>query len=96
MVVPSLESARHVAEQSDDAFEGPVDAVDDLVCRCETDQKHFTRQELRRALVSRGMKVLNLRRIHYPWIDDGLDTTSAKPPWDWVCLARKPQADFEG
>ncbi len=90
LVVPSLESARHVAEQSSDAFEGQVDAVDDLVCRCETDQKHFTRREFRRALVSRGMKVINLRRIHYPWIDDGLEASSAKPPWDWVCLSQKP------
>ncbi|TWU25676.1 class I SAM-dependent methyltransferase [Bythopirellula polymerisocia] len=92
VVVPSLESARHVAEQDAEAFGGTLEAENDLIRRCDTEQKHYTRQELRRALVSRGMRFFALRRIHYPWDDDGLDSTSAKTPWDWVCLAKKPLA----
>lgn len=92
LVVPSLESARHVAEHDSEAFGGTLDTEADLVNRRDTEQKHYTRQELRRALVGRGMKVDHLREVHYPWDDDGLDASDAIPPWDWVCLAQKPLA----
>ncbi len=89
IVVPSLESARHVAEHDAEAFGGSVGAEADLVRRSDSPQKHYTRHELRRALELREMKIITLRKIHYPWDDDGLEATEAKRPWDWGCLARE-------
>ena len=41
VVVPSFESARHVAEQDAEAFGGTLNAETDLIRRCDTEQKHL-------------------------------------------------------
>lgn len=97
VVVPSLESARYVSEteavaetQSTAADLSPA-AEPDLIRRTDTRQKHYSRSELRRRVTRQGLHVLSLRRIHYPWSEEGLEHSAAKSPWDWVCLARKAE-----
>lgn len=86
VVVPSLESARYVAE-----LEGELtNNDDDLIRRTDTRQKHYSRGEVRSSVTGEALKVLALRRIHYPWTEEGSDLSAAKSPWDWVCLATRP------
>ncbi len=89
VVVPSLESARYVAELDSEAFHGSVDLESELIRRNDTEQKHYSRQELRRTVAERDFDVISLRRIHYPWEDDGMELSESKSPWDWACLACK-------
>jgi 2-polyprenyl-3-methyl-5-hydroxy-6-metoxy-1,4-benzoquinol methylase len=89
VVVPSLESAQYVASVDDEAFHGSVEEDDDLVRRNDSKQKHYARAELRRIIAQLGFDIVTLRKISYPWADDGLELMAAKSPWDWACLARK-------
>ena len=89
VVIPALESARYVAGIDEEAFHGSVAAEEDLVRRNDTEQKHYSRQEVRRIVTQQNFEVLTVRRISYPWEDDGLELTERKSPWDWACLARK-------
>lgn len=89
VVVPALESARYVAEMDAEAFHGSVDIESELVRRNDTEQKHYSRQELRRIVTQLGFEVVALRKATYPWGEDGLELTERKSPWDWACLARK-------
>lgn len=89
VVVPALESARYVAEMDAEAFHGSVDIESELVRRNDTEQKHYSRQELRRIVTKLGFEVVALRKATYPWGEDGLELTERKSPWDWACLARK-------
>ena len=88
VVVPSLESARYTATV-DAALEDA--AEQDLIRRTDTLQKHYSRGELRRQVTRQGFGVLSLRRIHYPWTEEGLEHFATKKPWDWVCLAEKAE-----
>lgn len=89
VVVPALESARYVAQMDAEAFHGSVDIESELVRRNDTEQKHYSRQELRRRVVQLGFEIVALRKITYPWEEDGLELTARKSPWDWACVARK-------
>lgn len=89
VVVPSLESARYVAEQDEEAFHGSVESESEMVRRNDTRQKHYTRSELRRIVTDLGFEIVTLRRISYPWEDDGMEFSMPKSPWDWACLARR-------
>lgn len=89
VVVPALESAQYVASLDSEAFHGSVAADGDLVRRNDTEQKHYARGELRKIVEDLGFEVETLRKISYPWMEDGLEFTAAKSPWDWACLARK-------
>jgi SAM-dependent methyltransferase len=89
VVVPALESAQYVASLDDEAFHGSVERDVDLVLRNDTEQKHYARGELRRIVVELGFEIVTLRKISYPWGEDGLELTATKSPWDWACLAGK-------
>jgi 2-polyprenyl-3-methyl-5-hydroxy-6-metoxy-1,4-benzoquinol methylase len=92
VVVPSIESARHVIKHIDASNEIHGSKVDDgLIFRGDEHQKHYGREELRQTVWCHGLRVQSLRRIFYPWTDEGLsEELSVRRPWDWVCLARKP------
>ena len=89
VVVPSLESARFTAELESTAEKLSLGASCDLIRRADTKQKHYSRSELRQQVARQQFKVISLRKIPYPWSEEGLDRTSGKTPWDWVCLAKK-------
>lgn len=88
VVVPSVESARYVAESDDQMPDLPDDA-EDLIRRTDTRQKHYSRNQLRRRVTQHGLQVLSLRRISYPWSEEGSELVARKNPWDWTCLTRK-------
>jgi hypothetical protein len=92
VVVPSLESAVHVRKFAD--ADNKIHASDfarGLVYRGSDRQKHYTRDELRGLVSSEGLPVAALKRIFYPWADDGVDDPGRRRPWSWACLARKRQ-----
>jgi precorrin-6B methylase 2 len=91
VVVPSIESARHVIKHVDPSNEIHGSNIEEgLIFRGDEHQKHYGREELRQTVWCRGMRILSLRRIYYPWTDEGLnEELSVRRPWDWVCLARK-------
>ena len=60
-----------------------------LVYRGEYVQKHYARDELCAIVSNHGLRAVSLKRIHYPWSDDGVDDPGRTPPWSWVALARK-------
>jgi len=90
VVVPSLESARYVAELEGQSLRSSDDRHD-LIRRTDTRQKHYSRQQVRRRVSQQSLRVLSLRRIPYPWSEEGSEHLAAKSPWDWVCLAQKPR-----
>ena len=92
VVVPSVESARHVMRVADEADDRPSrDTRDGLFPRGDDrrTQKHYTDDELRETLDHHGLREVALRRIHYPWADEGLEVVSRRRPWSWACLARR-------
>jgi SAM-dependent methyltransferase len=89
VVVPALESAQFVASVDNEAFHGSVAEDDDLIIRNDTEQKHYARGELRQIVEGMGFEVVTLRKISYPWAEDGLELVATKSPWDWACLAQK-------
>jgi len=90
VVVPSLESALRVAKFADSENRiHDSDFDSGIVYRGEYQQKHYSRDELRDTTRSVGLRPVSLKRIHYPWSDDGVDDPGLAPPWSWVVLARK-------
>jgi SAM-dependent methyltransferase len=92
VVVPALESACRVAKFADEdnrIHDSDFDAG--IVYRGQYQQKHYSRDELRTTIDGENLRVLALKRIHYPWSDDGVDDPGRTPPWSWVALARKRQ-----
>lgn len=87
--VPSLESAKMVS-----ATDADVDTDitgEGLVSRDGVYQKFFSKAEIVEALSNRGFEVRRIKRVYYPWSEEGLDEAprGAKSyPWDWACLAQ--------
>ncbi len=90
VVVPALESALRVAKYADEENRiHDSDFDSGIVFRGDYPQKHYGRVELRETIALEGLRVISLRRIHYPWSDDGVDDPGRMPPWSWVALARR-------
>jgi len=90
VVVPALESARRVVKYADDDnLIHQSDFETGLVFRGDARQKHYTRDALRKIMRDQQLRVVSLKRIHYPWSDDGVDDPGRTPPWSWACLARR-------
>ncbi len=90
VVVPALESALRVVKYAD--AENRIHQSDfeaGIVFRGTYQQKHYSRDELRATCGDEGLRVVALKRIHYPWSDDGVDDPGLVPPWSWVALARR-------
>jgi 2-polyprenyl-3-methyl-5-hydroxy-6-metoxy-1,4-benzoquinol methylase len=90
IVLPALESALHVQRFADES--NKIHASDfkrGLVYRGTDRQKHYTREELSGVVAANRMRVVALKRIHYPWADDGVDDPGRGQPWSWACLARR-------
>jgi len=97
VVVPALESALRVVKYADP--ENRIHESDfhtGIVFRGEYRQKHYRRDELRATCGNVGLRIISLKRIHYPWSDDGVDDPGLKPPWSWVVLARKRSHERAG
>ena len=89
VVVPSVESAQFVAKASGQPHGVPGESAVDLIRRTDSRQKHYQRNQLRQLITRQGLNVLSLRKIHYPWAEDGLEHSGPKTPWDWVCLSKR-------
>lgn len=90
VLVPSVESGRFVKRVAGETAElRDPDVQQGFIFRGDSPQKHYTRDELRQTVARHGLRVVSLRRIHYPWIEEGLDEPTARLPWEWICLARR-------
>ena len=96
IVVPSIESAHLVANLKDNGRKARHQSAElnrGLV-RCGNDlQKYYSRSELRTTMAHHGLMVDTIRRVFYPWTEEGVPRQRAPAtlyPWDWACLARRP------
>ena len=90
VVVPALESALRVVEHADDEnliHRSDFDAG--LVYRGDAPQKHYTRDELADIASGLDLRIISIKRVHYPWSDDGVDDPGRLSPWSWGLLARR-------
>jgi SAM-dependent methyltransferase len=97
VVVPSLESARAVDHAARERrirtvrrlLPGGIAAVDGVR------QRFFTREELAGELTGHAFNVKSVRKVWYPWREEGLDGRSfprMEMPWDWLAVAtREPR-----
>ena len=54
--------------------------------------KHYLREELLAMLESRGMRVMDIRKIEYPWeteFESPPKWMKSPYPWDWLAVAQK-------
>lgn len=94
IVVPSIESAGLVTGLNDIGAtlvsRGSSPVTGGLVQTGDDLQKYYSRREIIDTATRHGLLVKSVRRVPYPWSEEGL----SKPPvfrtlrpWDWACLA---------
>lgn len=94
LVVPSVESDQMVQRSvvHHRAFsKDRAQTNSDLVDRAGVLQKFYSQSELRETVARNGLVVKALRRVHYPWLEEGMNDRlrpEGPSPWDWVCLAQ--------
>ena len=95
LVVPSVESDRMVrrklARRQASLKDRWSERNADLVNRAGVLQKFYSRSELRETVARNGLVVKALRRVHYPWLEEGINgrlSPEGPSPWDWACLAQ--------
>lgn len=89
-VAPAVESAKRTVKFADE--DNNIHRSDfgaGLIYRGDAPQKHYTREELRDIFRDHGLRVISLKRIHYPWSDDGVDDPGLQWPWSWGALGRR-------
>ena len=95
VVVPSIESVSMVATIAGASSSALGKGKLDGLIRSGTDlQKYYSRTELRAAVAGQGLRILTIRRVSYPWTEEGLSRprrAGVRDPWDWVCLAQRPR-----
>ena len=55
------------------------------------DTKHFLKEEVQLLLGERGLQVLEMHKLEYPWateFDEPPAWMQEPCPWDWLCVAR--------
>lgn len=60
----------------------------------DVETKHYIEEELVVLLKSRGMQVLDIQKIEYPWTTEFVNPPRWMKdpyPWDWLCVAQKVQ-----
>lgn len=93
VAVPSLESAKMIALNTNSRSARRRFARLDfgLVHSGDEFQKYYSEAELRNEMLRHRFIVRAVRRIRYPWAEEGLRLprgTNCSDPWDWVCLAQ--------
>jgi hypothetical protein len=96
IVVPSLESAEHVAQtlssEPKSAALSEESRSTGVVQRDFAQQKHFKAAEIQDELKRVRLIPQQLRKIWYPWGDEGVVDAHfgrTELPWDWAVVARK-------
>ena len=90
LIIPALESHDAVV-----AFETgwPASHRRDtaVVRRDDRRQRFFTADGIERLVRSVGLKDVEVRKVWYPWIDEGVTRPprGAEPPWDWLVTGRR-------
>lgn len=62
----------------------------------QVDTKHYLKEELVVLLENRGLRILEIEKIEYPWTTEFTTPPrwmQAPHPWDWLVVARKSNGD---
>jgi SAM-dependent methyltransferase len=94
LIIPSLESHDAVV-----AFEtgrpAPKRRHTAVVRRDDRRQRFFTAAGIARLVRSVGLTGVEVRKVWYPWIDEGIarPPRGVEPPWDWLVTGRRGARD---
>lgn len=63
-----------------------------IVRRDDRMQRFYTAEGARRLAAQAGLRSITVRKVWYPWSDEGVTRPSRghEPPWDWGVTARRP------
>lgn len=100
LVVPALESAARIAELAGEhAGEDTRTVLPNGVVEVDgIRQKFFRADEIRSELDPR-LHVMDVRKVWYPWSDEGLDPRRLRGielPWDWLVLSQRKVGELTG
>jgi len=90
LIIPALESHDAVV-----AFEtgrpAPRRRGSAVVQRDDRRQRFFTATGVTRLARDAGLAGIQVRKVWYPWVDEGITRPprGAEPPWDWLVTARR-------
>lgn len=93
IVVPSLESAQWVAACAKKKSIRTVRRIGEngIVRTDGVEQKFFRSEEIRQELQQNGFKVIDVRKIWFPWKEESLDgrlMRGSEFPWDWLAICQ--------
>jgi SAM-dependent methyltransferase len=90
LVIPALESHDAVVAL-ETGRAAPRRGFAAVVRRDDRRQRFFTAAGIARLARSAGLRDVEVRKVWYPWIDEGITRPprAAEPPWDWLVTGRK-------
>ncbi len=90
LIIPALESHDAVVA-IETGRPAPRRRHTAVVRRDDRRQRFFTATGIERLVRSTGLKKVEVRKVWYPWIDEGVTRPprGAEPPWDWLVTGRR-------
>jgi SAM-dependent methyltransferase len=90
LIIPSLESHDTVCT-IESGRRAPRRRDTAVVKREDRRQRFFTAEGIGRLMAGLGLADLAVRKVWYPWADEGITRPphGAEPPWDWLVTARR-------
>jgi len=90
LIIPALESHDAVVAL-ETGRPAPRRRLTAVVRRSDRRQRFFTAEGIARLARSTGLRDVEVRKVWYPWIDEGITRPPprAEPPWDWLVTGRK-------
>lgn len=97
-ILPALESHDHVVAVETGRPAAPRKSLAAVVRRDDRMQRFYTAEGARRLAAAAGLRAISLRKVWYPWCDEGVTRPphGAEPPWDWCLTARRPRRRIPG
>lgn len=91
LIIPSLESHDAVVA-IETGRPAPSRRATAVVQRDDRRQRFFTAEGIRQLARRTGLGAVEVRKVWYPWVDEGITRPprGAEPPWDWLVTARRP------
>lgn len=90
LIQPALESHDRV-RMFETGRQPPARDATAVVRRDDRRQRFFTRAGIASLVEAAGLRRVQVRKVWYPWIDDGIAHAprSAELPWDWLVTGRR-------
>jgi SAM-dependent methyltransferase len=95
LIIPALESHDAVVALERGRAAVHRRGITAVVQRDDRRQRFFTRDGVRQLARCAGLSRVEVRKVWYPWIDEGFATAprGCEPPWDWLVTGRRPRSN---